>query len=87
MKFPCVIYADLECLLEKMSPYLNNHDLEPLLERMILYQNDPDKSYTEKKYKHTPSGCSLFTQCSFDSTKNKPEWCIGKYCMKGFYQD
>ena len=48
MKFPCVIYADLECLLEKMSPYLNNHDLESLLERMILYQNDPDKSYTEK---------------------------------------
>ena len=87
MKFPCVIYADLECLLEKMSPYLNNHDLESLLERMILYQNDPDKSYTEKKYKHTPSGCSLFTQCSFDSTKNKPEWCISKYCMKGFYQD
>ena len=31
MKFPCVIYADLECLLEKMSPYLNNHDLESLL--------------------------------------------------------
>ena len=33
LKAPIMIYADLECLLEKMHSY----------------QNNPDKSYTEKK--------------------------------------
>ena len=65
-----------------MNPYHNNHDLGSLLERMLLYQNDPDRSYTEKKYKHTPSGCSLFTQCSFDSTKKNLDWYRGKDSMK-----
>ena len=34
-------------------------------------QNNLEKSCTEKKKKHTPSGYSLFTNCSFDATKNK----------------
>ena len=42
-----MIYADLECLLEKMHSC----------------QNNSEKSYTEKKTKHTPSGYSLFTSC------------------------
>ena len=33
LKVPPIIYADLECLLEKM----------------LLCQNNPEKSYTEKK--------------------------------------
>ena len=45
MRASLVIYADLECLIEKMHSCLNN----------------PEKSYTEKKIKHTPSGYSLFT--------------------------
>ena len=49
---PAIIYADLDCLLE------NIHSC----------QNNPEKSYTEKKNKHTPSGYSLFTNCSFDET-------------------
>ena len=40
LKAPFMIYADLECLLEKMR----------------LCQNNPEKSCTEKKTKHTPSG-------------------------------
>ena len=48
LKTPAIIYADLECLLEKMHPC----------------QNNPKKSYTEKKTKHTPSGYSFFTSCS-----------------------
>ena len=40
MRAPFVIYADLECLLEKMHSC----------------QNNLEKSYTEKKIKHTPSG-------------------------------
>ena len=49
-----MIYADLECLLEKMHSC----------------QNKFEKSYTEKKTKHAPSGYSFFTNCSFDTTKN-----------------
>ena len=55
MKAPFVIYADLECLLEKMH----------------LCRNNPEKPYTEKKTKHTSSAYSLFTNCLFHSTKNK----------------
>ena len=50
MKLPFVIYAYLECLFEKMS----------------TSQNNPNKSSTTKINKHTPSGYSLFTNCSFD---------------------
>ena len=38
------------------------------------------KSYTEKKNKHTSSGYSLFTNCSFDATKNKGEKFKEKFC-------
>ena len=48
-----IIYADLECLLEKMS---------------ICY-NNPGESSTTEINKHTPSGYSLFTHCSFDKIK------------------
>ena len=53
MKVPFIIYADLECLLEKMNTCHNN----------------PEKSSTTKINKHTPSGYSLFTHCSFDKQK------------------
>ena len=45
-------------------------DLESLLEKIHLCQNNPEKSYTETKTKYTPSGYSLFTNCSFDDEKN-----------------
>ena len=53
LKIPIMIYADLQCLLEKMHSY----------------QNNPKKSYTEKKAKHTPSSYSWFTCYSFDTSK------------------
>ena len=53
MKVPFIIYADLESLLEKMNTFHNN----------------PKKSSTTKINKHTPSGYSFFTCCSFDKTK------------------
>ena len=58
MRFPLIIYADLESLLEKMNTCHNN----------------PEKSSTTKINKHTPSGYSVFTQCSFDTTKNKLDY-------------
>ena len=40
IKLPFVVYADLECLLEKMS----------------TWQNNPNESSTTEINKHTPSG-------------------------------
>ena len=71
MKVPFIIYADLECLLEKMSTCINN----------------PDESSTTKINKHTPSGYSIFTSCSFDESKNKLNYYRGKDCMKKFCED
>ena len=71
IKMPLTIYADLECLLEKMS----------------TCQNNPNKSSTTKINKHTPSGYSLFTHCSFDESKNKLNYYRGDDCMKKFCKD
>ena len=68
MKVPFTIYADLESLFEKMNTSHNN----------------PEKSSTIKINKHAPSGYSLFTQCSFDTTKNKLDYYRDKNCMKHF---
>ena len=46
-----------------------------------------EKSYPEKKTKHTPSGYSIFTSCSFDPTKNKLGCCKGENCMERFCKD
>ena len=53
MKFPFIIYANWESLLEKTSTCHDN----------------PEKSLTTKINKHIASGYSLFTRCSFDATK------------------
>ena len=71
MKLPFVVYADLECLLEKI----------------ITCQNNPNESSTAEINKHTPSGYSLFTHCSFDKSKNKLNHYKGKDCMKKFCID
>ena len=68
MKLPFTIYADLECLLEKMS----------------TCQNNPNESSTTKINKHTPLGYSIFTHCSFDNSKNKLNYYRGEDCMKKF---
>ena len=53
MKVPFIIYADMESLLEEIS----------------TCHIKPNESPTTKINKHTPSGYSLFTHCSFDNTK------------------
>ena len=68
IKSPFVIYADLECLLEKVS---------------ICY-NDLEESSTTEINKLTPSDYSLFTHCSFDKTKNKLDYYRGEDYMKKF---
>ena len=71
IKMPFTIYADLECLLEKMSNC----------------QNNPNKSSTTKINKYTPSGYSIFTHCSFNESKNKLNYYRGDGCMKKFCKD
>ena len=71
IKLLFVVYADLECLLEKMSTCYNN----------------PEKTSTTKINKHKPSGYSIFTHCSFDKSKNKLNYYRGEDCMKKFCED
>ena len=71
MKVPFIIYADVESLLEKMSTCRSNSK----------------ESCTTKVNKHTPSDYSLFTHCSFDTTKNKLDYYKSKNYMKNFCFD
>ena len=72
LKSPFAIYLDLECLLKKEESC----------------QNNPEKSYTEKKAIHEPSGWVMFTSCSFDEKVNKINYyyrgkdCIDNLCKK-----
>ena len=71
MKVPFIIYADLQSVLEKINTCHNN----------------PKISSTTKINKHAPSGCPLFTYCSFDTTKNKLDYYRGENCMKNVCLD
>ena len=71
LKLPFIIYADLEYLVEKINTCYNN----------------PEESSTTKINKHTPSGYSIFTHCSFDKSKNKLNYYRGNDCMKRFCKD
>ena len=71
IKAPFIIYANLESLLQKIRTCHNN----------------PNESSTIKINEHTPSGCSLFTYCSFDNTKNSLSYFRDQYSMKKFCKD
>ena len=71
MKASFIIYADSECLLEKIN----------------ICHNDPKKLSAKKINKHIAPGYSLFTHCSFDDTKNKPDYYRGKDCIKKLGKD
>ena len=66
IRSPFIIYADLECFLEKINTRYNN----------------PEELSTTEINKHAPSGYSLFTHCSFDKTKNKLDYYRGDDCME-----
>ena len=71
IRSPFIIYADLDCLLEKISTCYNNLE----------------ESSTTEINKHTPSGYLLFAHCSFVKTKNKLDYYKGDNCMKKFCKD
>ena len=68
LKAPFIVYADLECLLEKVQSC----------------QNDIENSYTEKKAKRKPSGYIWCSICSFDDTKNKSYFYGKRIVLKSF---
>ena len=55
--------------------------------KMYSCQNNPEKSDTEKKTKHIPTGYSLFTNYSFDKTKNELGCYRGQDCMERFCKE
>ena len=67
-KAPFIIYADLECVIEKIDKCKNN----------------PENSSTTKVSKHIPSGFSMSTISTFRSIENKHDIYRGKDCMKKF---
>ena len=71
LRVPFIIYADLECLLRKK----------------YICRNNPEKSYTEKKDVHKPSGDCLVTCHSSDKSKNERKYYRGEDCMKIFCKD
>ena len=71
MRAPFVIYADLECLPEKIN----------------TCHNDPEKSSTTKINKHIVSGYSLFTCSSFDTKERKLDCYRREDSLKKFCKD
>ena len=67
-KAPFIIYADLECLIEKINGCENN----------------PERLFTTKVGELIPLGFSMSTISLFKSIENKHDIYRGKYCMKKF---
>ena len=67
-KTPFIIYADLDCIIEKIHGCNNN----------------PQNSSTTKLSKHIPSGFSTSTIFLFRSIENKHDVYRGKDYMKKF---
>ena len=71
LKVSFIIYADLECLFVKID----------------ASQNNPERTYTENKAMHIPSGYSRVTYCSFDKSKTEWNYYRGEGCMEVFCKD
>ena len=69
-KAPFIIYADLECIIEKIQGCKNN----------------PKNSFTAKVSKNIPSGFSMPTVSSFKRRENKHDIYRGKDYMKNCFE-
>ena len=55
------------------------------IKKSSISQNNPEKSFTEKKARHEPSGWSMSVICSFDKKDHnyyRGKDCIEKLCKK-----
>ena len=66
LKVLFIIYIDTECSLKRQHSYPNNLQ----------------KSYTERKAKHEPSGWAVTVKCLFDAAKSKHDYYREIDCMK-----
>ena len=62
--------------------YAVHIDFECILKKEQSCQNNPERSYTEEKAIHEPSGWSMFIGCSFDKKENKLDYYRGKDCTE-----
>ena len=60
------MYLDLDCISKKLQSI----------------QNNIEKSYTEKKARHEPSGWLLYTKCSYGKKENRLNYYRGKDCIE-----
>ena len=67
-KVPFIIYADLQCIIEKTGRFKNN----------------PENSSTTKVREHIQSASSMSTISSLMSIENKHDVYRGKDCMRKF---
>ena len=67
-KAPCIFYADIESLIEKIDGCANN----------------PENSSTTKIVEHIHYGCSMLTIWAFDHMEKKHTLFWGKDCMRQF---
>ena len=67
-KAPFIVYADFECLIEKIDEW----------------KNDPENLSTTKVSEHILSGISMSTISSFKSIESKHDVYRGKDSMKKF---
>ena len=67
----------------KRTPFEIYSDLKCLLQKINDENNDQNKS-TIQINNHILCGYSMYTQCSFDNTKNKLDHYRGEDCMKKF---
>ena len=66
LKYLFIMYLDLECILQVIH----------------TCQNNQNKSYTENKIWHIPSGYALVICCSFDKSKTEIIHYRGKDCIE-----
>ena len=71
MKIPCIIYADMECFLERID----------------TCHNKLKESSTTKTTRHLASSCSSFTHSSVDATKTALDYHRDKDCMKHLFKE
>ena len=79
---PILKYNPGEKLLK--APFSYTFDLEFTFKKVESCQNNPEKSYTEKKATHEPSGWALYRKSSFDEKENKLYHYRGKNCIEKF---
>ena len=65
----------------RKAPFVIYSDLECLLEKT---NNSDENKQTTTINNHTPSGYSIYTQYSFDVTKNKLGYYRGEDCIEKF---